>query len=134
MASLATNENIAVTSGFKNPDGSDVLSGYHIIFNPQFADLCFLPVMQTIDRMRNGPFNPLTPSSQGGRVHGADIYIQWSQNNNAGYVNGIRYPNYYSTFDDDSSSDSSSDSDSDSGSSSMSVDDDEGTSFTPVPR
>ena len=37
MAALVeTSENMAVTSGFKNPDGSDVLPGYHIIFNPQF--------------------------------------------------------------------------------------------------
>ena len=139
MAALVeTSENMAVTSGFKNPDGSDVLPGYHIIFNPQFADLCFMPVMNTIDRMAGGPFNPLTQSSRGGRVHGADIFIEWSQNNNAGYVNGVHYPNYYSTFDDDSSSSSSanseSESESDSDSSSMSVDDDEGTSFTPVPR
>ena len=115
-------QNAPVPSGFTNPDGSNVMSGYHIIFNPSYADLCFPAVMTTIMNMKDNPFNPLTPSSQGGRIHGADIYLQWSTAN-AGMVDGNHYPNYYCNYDSSVSSSSSSDSE-----------DSDGIAFTPVPR
>ena len=40
MASLASTDNAPVPFGFKNPDGSWPIEGYHIIFNPTFVDMC----------------------------------------------------------------------------------------------
>ena len=90
MASIANNmnnNNMPVTHGFTNPDHSPPLPGYHIIFNPTFTDFTFPFVINSLSFMRGQPFgNPPNLSSQGGRIHGADIWNQWLHNN--GQING----------------------------------------------
>jgi len=86
-------ENAPVPFGFKNPDGSWPIEGYHIIFNPTFVDMCFPAIMNNADGLTRILRPPLTSGSQGGRIHGADIYLEWSQN--AQRVNNIHYPVWY---------------------------------------